>query len=97
MIEIFGMPEDKLVCPNCRKAVQLCKDHGFEFKFYPVFTDIVKGKLLKNEPVVRDLMQRLGQTDNTPIQVPQIFVDGKHIGGLQDFRAEMKLFTKCEI
>lgn len=86
MIEIFGFREDKILCPNCMKSKRLCEDNGVEYKFYSVITDVVAGKVVRDVPVVKDLVARMGWDAIHPINVPQIFVDGKHIGGLQDLR-----------
>ncbi|MGL5306474.1 MAG: glutaredoxin domain-containing protein [Aeromonas veronii] len=87
MIEIFGFREDKIVCPNCMKSKRLCEENGVEYKFHSVITDLVGGKAVRDIPVVKDLVSRMGWTWTDPISVPQIFVDGKHVGGLQDLRA----------
>ena len=90
LIEIFGFPEDKIICRNCRNAVRLCEMHGSNFKFYHVIDDLIGGKFIRNPEVTLDLMNRLGLTSSDKISVPQIFVDGEHIGGLQDLKIYFK-------
>lgn len=89
-IEIYGFPSDKILCPNCRKVVQLCEDKGLPFVFKPVVDDLIGGKLIRNIPNVTELVSRMGWDSKHPINVPQIFVSGVHIGGLSDFRMYCK-------
>lgn len=86
MIEIFGFREDKIMCPNCMKSKRLCEENGVEYKFHSVITDVVGGKAVRDVPVVKDLVARMGWTSQDPINVPQIFLDGKYVGGLQELR-----------
>lgn len=90
MIEIYGFPEDKVICPNCRNAVRLCELNGVPYVFYPVISDLVRGNFVRNMPVTLELMGRLGIESAEQISVPQIFIDGNHLGGLTD----LKLFFK---
>lgn len=90
LIEIFGFPEDKIICMNCRNAVRLCEMHGVNYEFHNVIDDLVGGKFIRNPDVTIDLMKRLGLTSSDKISVPQIFVDGEHIGGLYDLKNYFK-------
>lgn len=90
IIEIFGFPEEKMICMNCRNAVRLCQINGVDYKFYEVIEDLVGGKFIRNVPVTKDLMSRLNLSSADKISVPQIFVGGVHIGGLQDLKNYFK-------
>ena len=85
MIEIYGFPPDKILCPNCRKAVQLCEDNNLEFKFYPIIDDLVRGRGIPNNNA-KVLASRLGKGERDSLEVPQVFVDGIPIGGLSGIR-----------
>lgn len=93
-VEIFGFPADKILCPNCRAVVKLFEERGISYTFYPVILDLVQGKLIRNMPVQEDLMSRMNWTTSDPINVPQVFIDGKHIGGLYDLRVYLKQFNQ---
>lgn len=58
------------ICPYCVRAVQLLKQKGVDFEEIDV----------SNDPAKRDwLIEETGQRT-----VPQIFVDGRPIGGCDD-------------
>lgn len=61
----------KMLCPFCARAKRLLRDKGAEFEEY----DITLGGERASEMPVR------AGGRNT---VPQIFIDGKHIGGSDD-------------
>lgn len=90
MIEIFGFREDKIMCPNCMKSKRLCEENGVEYKFHSVITDLIAGKIIRDIEVTKDLVARMGWTSEDPISVPQIFVNGEHVGGLYDLRVYFK-------
>lgn len=90
MIEIYGFPSDKVMCPNCRKSVQMCEDKGLEYIFKPIIDDLIGGKFIRNIPNTRELVNRMNWPDTHPINVPQIFAYGSHIGGLGGFKEYCK-------
>ena len=61
----------KFLCPYCRRAKSLLKAHGAAFEEY----DISMGG-----PKRAEMLERSGGR----ITVPQIFIDGRHIGGCDD-------------
>lgn len=89
MIEIYGFPADKILCPNCRKAVSLCEENNLEFKFYPIIDDLIRGRGVPNEKA-KELANRLGKTERDKLEVPQIFVDNVPVGGLSGIRNFVK-------
>lgn len=58
-------------CPYCRMAVRLLEKKGVEFEEYRVDLN----------PSLREEMMERASGSHT---VPQIFIDGKHIGGCDD-------------
>ncbi|AFJ48915.1 glutaredoxin 3 [Shimwellia blattae] len=63
----------KATCPYCRRAKELLASKGVVFDELPIDGDAA----------LRDVMiQRSGRTT-----VPQIFIDGQHIGGCDDLYA----------
>lgn len=64
----------KFLCPYCTRAKSLLQSKGVEFTEY----DITMGG-----PKREEMLQRApGRTT-----VPQVFIDGKHIGGSDDLAA----------
>jgi glutaredoxin 3 len=61
----------KFLCPYCTRAKSLLKAHGAEFQEY----DITMGGAKRAEMLARS---------NGRVTVPQIFIDGRHIGGCDD-------------
>ena len=64
----------KAFCPYCSRAMQLRADKGVE----PVEYDITMGG-----PQRQEMIQRA----NGRTTVPQVFIDGAHIGGSDDLAA----------
>ena len=64
----------KAFCPYCSRAMQLLADKGVE----PVEYDITMGG-----PQRQEMIQRA----NGRTTVPQVFIDGAHIGGSDDLAA----------
>lgn len=89
-IEIYGFPEDVIICPNCRNAERLCKLHGVNYTFHPIIDEIVQGRAVRNIENTHTLMRRMGKSSSDTIKVPQIFVNNEHIGGLQDLKNYFK-------
>ncbi|WP_448579274.1 glutaredoxin 3 [Thermaurantiacus sp.] len=61
----------KFLCPYCTRAKSLLKAHGAELQEY----DITMGGPKRAEMLARS---------NGRVTVPQIFIDGRHIGGCDD-------------
>ena len=62
------------ICPYCHAAKDLLQQKGADFHEINVM----------QEPGARDLMTKRAQGSHT---VPQIFIDGTHIGGCDDLYA----------
>lgn len=60
----------KSYCPYCKRAKELLRIKGVEFTEYDVTTDLVKEQ---------EMRRRSGRDT-----VPEIFVDGKLLGGCDD-------------
>ncbi len=63
----------KTVCPYCVKAKFLLKRKNVEFKEIMVNSDEISEEMIKKS--------------GGRMTVPQIFIDGKHIGGCDDLYA----------
>jgi glutaredoxin 3 len=61
-------------CPYCIRAKGLLRNKGVSFQEYDV----------SNDPGLRSKMQERAHGRHT---VPQIFIDGRHIGGCDDLHA----------
>lgn len=60
-------------CKPCQNTKKLCKEQEFDFEF----------KDISVEPeALKEVTDLLGYK---PKQIPQVFVDGKHIGGSTEF------------
>lgn len=64
----------KMMCPYCIKAKKLLKSKGVKIIDIPAYMDASK----------RAEMRERANGGNT---FPQIFIDGKHIGGCDDLHA----------
>jgi glutaredoxin 3 len=64
----------KFLCPYCSRAKKLLGEKGVEFEEY----DITMGGEKRSE-----MLQRA----NGRHTVPQIFIDGRHVGGSDDLAA----------
>ena len=59
----------KIGCPYCAKAKKLLQDQGLDYE------EIILGK----EVTTRSIKAVTGRTST-----PQVFIDGKHIGGSEE-------------
>jgi glutaredoxin-like protein len=62
----------KIGCPYCANAKKLLKDKGLDYE------EIILGK----EVTTRSIKAVTGRTST-----PQVFIDGKHIGGSEELAA----------
>lgn len=86
MIEIYGIPEELHKCYSCVNATRFLDMIGKEYKFIPVLrkADTSVG-FDYNKDDIKTLAKRAGFA-SLAITYPQIFIDGKHIGGYKDLR-----------
>lgn len=77
-IEIFGRES----CPYCTIAKNLMEELKVQGLAQGVFHDMIVEGISKE-----DLTAKIGKEVRT---VPQVFVNGKHLGGCDDFRAFLK-------
>jgi glutaredoxin len=66
----------KNACPFCVQAKALLELRGIEYEERNVSTDWTREQLLEAVPDARTL--------------PQIFLDGQHIGGFTDLRSHLR-------
>ena len=64
----------KIMCPYCTRAKALLQAKGTPFEEIDITMD-------------RDLRAQMIQRSNGRMTVPQVFIDGKHIGGSDDLAA----------
>ena len=76
---VFG----KATCPYCVKTKQMLDEAGVEYTYHDVVKD--SAALYRMIPEVKAY---IGQ--KTPVTVPQIWLDGKYIGGADNLEALMK-------
>ncbi len=67
----------KATCPYCVKAKQLLNDTGIDFQYYDVVKD--SAALYRMIPEVKAIIG-----EKTPVTVPQIWLNGKYIGGCSE-------------
>jgi glutaredoxin len=66
----------KDTCPFCVQATALLEARGIEYEERNVSKDWTREQLMEAVPTARTL--------------PQIFLDGQHIGGFTDLRAHLR-------
>lgn len=71
-IEIYT----KDACPFCTQAKNLVKSKGLDYTEHYIGVE-------NREQMINELTARMGQS---PRQVPQIFIDGDHIGGFAQLK-----------
>lgn len=69
-VEIFGSDW----CVPCRNAKKLCEEKQLEYTFNDISS---------NGEALEEIKRRLGKS---PATIPQIFIDGNHIGGFNEFQ-----------
>ncbi len=62
-----------LICPYCNAAKQLLKSKNLDYKEIRIDQDIAQRQIM---------MEKSGRTS-----VPQIFINGQHVGGFDDLNA----------
>lgn len=62
-------------CPYCTVAAGILEDHGIEFD------EVKLGRDMDRDSFLSELTEKIGKKPST---VPQIFLDGKHVGGADD-------------
>lgn len=72
-IEIYGTE----FCISCKYAKQYCNKNNYSYEFKDISN-------CEGTNYLEELKERLGKAPKT---IPQIFVEGKHIGGYDQFVA----------
>ncbi|URQ03481.1 glutaredoxin [Vibrio phage PVA23] len=86
MLEIFGWDESDFRCVPCLKAKRLAETRGLIFDFIPLAKEKVTDAHKHNREELERRMHELGQELKT---LPQVFFDGVHVGGFDDFKAKI--------
>lgn len=95
MIEIYGIPTELFQCPGCISAVNWCKHYKLEYKFIPI---IRKADTKLGFEYIRETIEQIKTRANkktAPTQYPQIFVDGKWVGGFKRLQEATHDRTRC--
>lgn len=86
MIEIYGIPEEVYLCWGCKSAIKLVKSLDLPYEFYKVVKRVDNELGFEyNREKIEELAKRLN-VNSLKFVYPQIFVDGKHIGGFKNLR-----------
>lgn len=86
MLEIFGWDPDDFRCVPCLKAKRLAETRGLIYDFIP----LAKEKITESHALNReDLERRMHENEIELKTLPQIFFDGKLIGGFDDFKEKI--------
>lgn len=83
MLTIYGYDSTIHKCAYCDNAKRLATMKGLPFNFVNVMPAV--GEF--DEPVIAELLARMGRESRMGITMPQIFWNGNHLGGFDDFRA----------
>ena len=81
---VFG----KATCPYCIKAKAALDEAGIEYIYHDVVKD--SAALYRMIPEVKAIIG-----EKTPVTVPQIWMDGKYIGGFDDLTKTMNTDVKA--
>lgn len=73
----------KATCPFCVKAKNMLDEAGVEYKYYDVVKD--SAALYRMIPEVKAIIG-----EKTPVTVPQIWLEGKYVGGADNLAVWMK-------
>lgn len=76
-IEIYGRDD----CTYCKKAVELCQQEKVHYEYFTVGTSDNNGDITLEE------FKEMFPISRT---VPQININGTHIGGFKELQAELK-------
>ena len=100
MIEIYGVPADIFRCPGCISALNWVNHYKLEYKFHPILRRAdTKLGFEYNRQTIEMMRIRAGKA-RAPTRYPQIFIDGKYIGGfksLQEATSDRTGRTKGDI
>lgn len=87
-IIIYGFDSKLKYCMYCELAKTFCKAKYIK----PIFKSIIKENTNLPEgyefdvDVVSELLQKLGKEELKGTTMPQIFVNGNHVGGYTEFK-----------
>ena len=83
LIEIFGFDPEHFKCKPCINAKNLAELRRFNYKFYPITKASVTEEHRTNK---MELTNRANAINLKVETMPQIFIDGKHLGGFDEFK-----------
>ena len=79
----------KETCPCCLKAKALMKGHGIDYTYKNVIKD--SASLHRMIPQVKKIIGK-----KTPVTLPQIWLEGKYIGGYEELEKHLKKQNKTK-
>lgn len=86
MLEIYGWDAEDFRCVPCLKAKRLAESRGMQFNFIP----LAKHNISEEHKINREDLERRMQENCIELKtLPQVFFDGKHIGGFDDFKSKI--------
>lgn len=86
-IEIFGFSPEVYNCNPCNNAKRLCEQKGWEYEFISVADKVSStGKPIIRSDVMEEMRKRFNTDNLLGMTMPQVFIDGKSIGGFDQFR-----------
>lgn len=87
MYKIFGFVPSVYNCAPCMNAKRLLDAKGHQYEFVSVADSAIDGVPNLNEKVIDELEVAVGTRRMT---MPQIFKDGKHIGGFDQLKEHIR-------
>lgn len=86
-VKIYGFDSSLKYCMYCEMAKKLCARKKIDFDFISVIKKADNKDGYKLIPgIENELVKLLGKSELKGTTMPQIFVDGNHIGGCDDFK-----------
>lgn len=83
LVEIFGFDPESFVCKPCINAKNLAMSRKMNYKFYPIAKVSASEEHRANK---MELTNRANAINLVVETMPQVFIDGVHIGGFDQFK-----------
>lgn len=90
-VEIYGFAPEFYTCAPCINAKRLCEmkkeKHDIDMDFFSVAKGRTEsGKPVLDSRVTDELCRRMQRATIVGMTMPQIFIDGEHIGGFDKLK-----------
>lgn len=85
-VEIYGIPEDVAKCAGCIDSIRICIEYGYDYELIPVLKK--SDNELGFEYIIEkfDECQKRAGLPYRPTSFPRIFVNGRYIGSIKQFK-----------